>query len=98
MSTHVIKKTEYTSNVWFKVDNTIDESCFNHLFDMFEECTFTNVPNGTSVSSYIRKLIRLHLEETINCSNSGKKLSELKEESDSNSNLVFVNHNLFFTM
>ena len=55
MSTHVIKKTEYTSNVWFKVDNTIDESCFDHLFDMFEKCTFTNVP-GLSLKEFVDKL------------------------------------------
>jgi len=55
MSTHVIKKTEYTSNVWFKVDNTIDESYFDHLFDMFEECTFTNVSDLT-LKEFVDKL------------------------------------------
>ncbi|MBQ4344238.1 MAG: hypothetical protein IJ356_04710 [Erysipelotrichaceae bacterium] len=61
MSTHVIKKTEYTSNVWFKVDNTIDESCFDHLFDMFEECTYSNRKYKPSCINYGATLELLRL-------------------------------------
>lgn len=55
MSTHVIKKTEYTSNVWFQVDNTINESCFDRLFDVFENCEFSNV-HDLSLKEFVDKL------------------------------------------
>ena len=66
MSTHVIKKTEYTSNVWFKIDNTINESCFDRLFAMFDECEFTNVPDLT-LKEFVSKL------QEWECNNSNRK-------------------------
>ncbi|MBE6107105.1 MAG: hypothetical protein E7192_00505 [Erysipelotrichaceae bacterium] len=66
MSTHLIKKTEYTSNVWFKIENTINESCFDRLFAMFDECEFTNVPDLT-VKEFVSKL------QEWECNNSNRK-------------------------
>lgn len=64
--THVIKKTEYTSNIWFQVDNSINESCFERLFTMFDQCEFTNVPHLT-VKEFVSKL------QEWECCNSNRK-------------------------
>lgn len=68
MSAHVIKKSEYTSNIWFQVDNTINESCFDRLFAVFENCEFTNVP-GLTIKELVEKLQKWE------CLNSNRKVN-----------------------
>ena len=63
---HDIKKTEYTTNIWFQVDNSINESCFERLFAMFEGCEFTNVPDLT-IKEFVSKL------QEWECCNSNRK-------------------------